>query len=109
MRFGMFPAVGKRGKRRSCRLREPTANERNNDVTPAFIRGDDARGCLVGPSAARFHRTIDFYRLLHVGGISGKRLFLRQLHFAVLFAGTSRGFAAQLVRAETGMVARLAP
>src|SRR6266705_5018724 len=104
----MFPVVGKRGKKRSCQLRERTANERNNDATSAFIRGDDARGRLVDPAAARFHRIVDFYRLLNVGGVSGKRLFLRQLRFAVLFAGTIRRFAAQLVWAETELVAAVA-
>ena len=28
MSFGMFPVVGKRGKRRSCQLRERTRSER---------------------------------------------------------------------------------
>jgi hypothetical protein len=27
MSFGMFPVVGKRGKRRSCRWKEPAADE----------------------------------------------------------------------------------
>src|SRR6266481_6627705 len=108
MSFGMFPVAGKRGKRRSCQLREWTANERNNGATPAFIWGDDARGRLVDPAAAGFHRIIDFHRLLHLGGVSGKRLFLRQLRFTVLFAGTVRRFAAQLVWAETRLVAAVA-
>src|SRR2546423_5167256 len=108
MSFGMFPVAGKRGKRRSCQLRERTANERNNGATPAFIREYHARGRLVDPAAARFHRIIDFHRLLHVGSVSGKRLFLRQLCFAVLFAGTVRRFPAQLVWAETGLVAAVA-
>src|SRR5206468_3518921 len=108
MSFGMFPVVGKRGKRRSCQLRERTANERNNGITPAFIRGDDARGRLVGPAAARFHRIIDFHRLLDMGRVSGKKLFLRQLRFAILFARAVRRFAAQLVWAETGLVAAVA-
>src|SRR6476620_5533356 len=104
----MFPAAGKRGKRRSCQLKERTANERNNGATPAFIWGDDARGRLVDPAAARFHRIIDFYRLLDMGRISGKKLFLRQLCLAVLFAGTIRRFAAQPVWAETWLVAAVA-
>src|SRR6266446_6385385 len=108
MSFGMFPVVGKRGKRRSCQLRERTANERNNGGTPAFIRGDDASGRLVDPAAARFHRIIDIHRLLHMGRVSGKKLFLRQLCLAVLFAGTVRRFAVQLVWAETGLVAAVA-
>src|SRR4030095_15700904 len=108
MSFGMFPVAGKRGKRRSCQLRERTANERKNGAPPAFIRADDARGRLVDTAAARFYRIIDFHRLLHLGGVSGKRLFLRQLRFAILFAGTIRRFAAQLVWAETGLVAAVA-
>src|SRR4029077_1336754 len=108
MSFGMFPEVGKRGKRRSCQLMERTANERNKSARTAFIRGDDARGHLVDPAAARFYRIIDVHRLLHVGGVSGKRLFLRQLHLAVLFAGTVWQFAAQLVWTETGLVAAMA-
>src|SRR6266446_7936581 len=104
MSFGMFPVAGKRGKRRSCQLRERTANERNNGATPALIRGDDARGRLVDPAAARFHRVIEFYRLLDVGGVSGERLFLRQLCLAVLFAGTVRQLSPQLVWPKTGLV-----
>src|SRR5580765_954717 len=104
----MFPVAGKRGKRRSYQLRERTANERNNSATPAFIWGDDARGRLVDPAAARFHRIIDFHRLLDMGRVSGKKLFLRQLRFAILFAGTVRRFAAQLVWAKTGLVAAVA-
>ena len=73
-----------------------------------FIRGNDARGRLVDPAAARFYRIIDFHRLLHVGGVSGKKLFLRQLRLAVLFAGTVWRFAPQLVWTETGVVAGLA-
>src|SRR4051794_38699750 len=93
MSFGMFPAVGKPGKRRSCQLKKWTANERSNGATPAFIRGDDAHGCLVDPTAARIYRIVDFHRLFHVGGFSGKKLFLRQLRLAVLFARTVWQFA----------------
>ena len=81
-------------KKAKLQLRERTANERNYGVTPAFFRGDDARRYLVDPSAARLSRIVDFYRVLHVGRVSGKGLFLWQLHFAVLFAGTVRRFAA---------------
>src|ERR1041385_2763275 len=80
------------GKKRSCRLRERTAHERNNSVAAAFIWGNDARRCLVDLSATRFCRTIDVHRLLHLGGVPGARLFLRQLHLAVLFAGTAWRF-----------------
>src|SRR5262245_44786838 len=108
MSFGVFPVVGKRGKRRSCRLREWTANERNNSATPAFIRGDDARGRLVDPTAARFYRIVDIHRLFHMGGLSGKKLFRWQLPLPVLFAGAVWRFAPQLVWTETGVVASLA-
>ena len=63
---------------------------------------------MVDSASARFCWIVDIHRLLHVGGISGKKLFLWQLHLAVLFAGTSRGFTAQLVWTETGMVACVA-
>ena len=56
-------------------------------------------------TVARLYRIIDFHRLLHVGGVSGSELFLRQLRLAVLFAGTVWRFAPQLVWTETGLVA----
>ena len=43
---------------------------------------------------------INVHRLFDVGGVSGYTLLLRQLRLAVLFAGTVRRFAAQLVRTE---------
>src|SRR5436190_13379492 len=82
--------------------------KRRNRNDQAGIWPNHARGRLVDPAAARFHRIIDFHRLLDVGGVSGKRLFLRQLCLAVLFAGTVRQFPAQLVWAETGLVASVA-
>ena len=54
MNFGMFPAVGKRGKKRSCRSRGPTANERNNSATAAIIRRDDAGRYVGGFSRCSF-------------------------------------------------------
>ena len=60
------------------------------------------------PAAARFYRIVDFHRLLHVGGVSGKELFCRQLPLAVLFARTVWRFTSQLVWAEAGVVASLA-
>jgi hypothetical protein len=85
----------------------PYAKRRNRN-DQAGIWPNHARGRLVDPAAARFYRIVDFHRLLDVGGVSGKRLFLRQLCLAVLFAGTVRRFAAQLVWAETGLVAAVA-
>ena len=84
----------------------PYAKRRNRN-DQAGIWPNYARGRLVDPAAARFHRIIEFYRLLDVGGVSGKRLFLRQLCLAVLFAGTAWRFAAQLVWTETGLVAAM--
>ncbi len=85
-------------------------NERfdNDGATPAFIRRDDARGRLVDPAVAGFYRIVDFPRLFHVGGVSGKQLFRWQLPLAILFAGTFWRFAAQLVWTEAVVVARLA-
>src|SRR5258707_3496483 len=82
--------------------------KRRNCNDQAGIWPNHARRRLVDPPAARFCRTVDFHRLLHVGGVSGERLFLRQLHLAVLFAGTVWQFAAQLVWAKTGLVAAVA-
>ena len=48
-----------------------------------------------------------FHRVRHVGGISERSLHLRQLHFAVLFAGDLRRFAACAVRAEAALVSEL--
>ena len=59
-------------------------------------------------TAARLSRIVDFRRLLHLGRVSGDSLFFRQLHLAFLFAGTFWCFAAQLVRAKTKLVARVA-
>jgi hypothetical protein len=47
----------------------------------------------VDTAAARFYRIIDFHRVIHVGGVSGKRLFHWQLHLAALFAGPVWPFA----------------
>src|SRR5512132_3058130 len=85
----------------------PYAKRRNHNHQ-AGIWPNHARGRLVDPAAARFYRIVDFHRLLHVGGVSGKRLFLRQLRLAVLFAGTVWRFATQLVWTETVVVASLA-
>ena len=63
---------------------------------------------MVDPAAARFSRIVDFHRLFHVGGVSGKRLLLWQLHLAFLFAGTFWRFAAQLVWTKAIVVAGLA-
>src|SRR4029079_15202115 len=97
MSFGMFPVAGKHGKRRSCQLRERTGNEWSDGATPAFIRGDNARRRLVAAAAAGVSRIVDFHRLLHVGGVSGTKLFFRQLHFAFLLTGTVWRFASYLV------------
>src|SRR5438552_8738539 len=60
---------------------------------------------MVVATAARICRSIYFCCLLHVGGVSGQKLFLWKLPLAVLFAGTVWRFATQLVRAEACVVA----
>ena len=94
---------------RSCTQAEnfPYAKRRNRN-DQAGIWPNHARGRLVDPTAARFYRIVDFHRLLDVGGVSGKRLFLRQLCLAVLFARTVWRFTSQLVWTEAGVVASLA-
>src|ERR1041385_6067932 len=99
----MFPAVGKRGKRRSCQWKELTANEWNHSVGAPLIRRNNALRHLVVATPARICRLIYFYRLLDVGSVSGEKLFRWELPFAVLFAGTVRRFATQLVRAEAAV------
>src|SRR5207244_3700789 len=78
-------------------------------ITTPLIRRDNARRRLVVSTAARLSRLIDIHRLFHVGGLSGGELFRWRLHLAILFAGNFRRFAAQLVWAEAGVVAELAP
>ena len=48
------------------------------------------------------------HRLLYLGCLSGIALFLRELHFTLLFAGNFWRLTPQLVRAEAGLVARMA-
>ncbi len=48
------------------------------------------------------------HRLLHLGCLSGNALFLRELHFTVLFAGNFWRLPTQLVRVKAGLVARMA-
>ena len=55
-----------------------------------------------------FPRTLDLHRLRHLGGVSGRALHVRTVPLAVLFSGDLRRFAAQLVRAATGGLARMA-
>src|SRR6266481_2638933 len=104
----MCPAVGKRGKRRNCQSKEPTANEWDDGAITPIIRRDDARRCMVDSAPPGFYWVVDFHHLFHVDCVSGKELFLWQLHFAVLFAGNFWRFATQLVWTETELVARLA-
>jgi len=62
---------------------------------------------MVDPTTVRLFRIIDIYHLFHVGRFPGEELFFRQLHFAIVFARDFWEFAAQLVRAETQLVAGL--
>src|SRR6266550_7468972 len=98
----MCPAVGKRGKRRSCQSKERTGNEwSNSNPQTKFVWSNNARRCLVAPTAARVFGIVDLHRLFHVGRVSGRALLFRQLCLAILFAGTFWQFAACVVRAET--------
>src|SRR5437762_12539869 len=109
MNFGMFLAVGKPGKKPAFPSRELMANERGRDNQfAALIWSDDARGSLLDPTALGLSRIVDFYCLFDVGCVSGCTLFLRQLHFTVLFAGDFWRVAAQLVWYQAIMVAELA-
>src|SRR5437773_10918386 len=100
MSFGTFQVVGKHGKKQNYPCKEPTASERDGCVSTALIWANDARGCLVDTATSRLYWVVDFYCLFYMGGISGRELFLRQLCFAVLFAGTIWGLSTQLVWAE---------
>src|SRR6266705_1717297 len=104
----MCLAVGKLGRKRSCRLKEPTANEWHDSAAAPFIWRDDACRYLVAAAAPGVSWIVDLYRLLDLGGISGNALFFRQLYFSILLTGNFRRFASQLVWIETELVARLA-
>src|ERR1700730_18817081 len=104
----MCPAVGKRGRRRNCQWKEPTANEWDDGSSTPIIRRNDAGRRVVDSAAPGFCRVVDFHHLFHLGCVSGKELFHWQLHFAVLFARNFRRFASQLVWIATRLVARLA-
>src|SRR5205823_11121456 len=106
----MFPAAGKRGRKRSCRLKERTASERidnGHDSEKKFFWRNNAGRCLVASAASRLSRIVDFHCVFNLGGVSGRSLFFRQLHFSVLFARAFWIFATQLVRSETKLVAGL--
>src|SRR5439155_24428132 len=91
MSFGMFRAVGKRGKKQNYPWKEPTANERSTGNHPtALIWANEARGRLVDAATSRLRRIIDLHCLFHMGGISGTGLFFWQLCFAVLFRSEER-------------------
>src|SRR6266516_7649907 len=106
MSFGMFRAVGKRGKRRGSPWKGTTVNERSRGNLPAaFVWTNDARRCLVDTAASRFSRIVDFHRVFNVGGIPREPLFFWQLHLAVLFTGNFWFLAAQLVCTQTCLFA----
>ena len=77
-------------------------------IAPTFLWPNHPVRHLVAAAAPGLCRTEYFYRLLHLGRLSGNALFLRELHLAFLFAGNFWGLPAQLVRTEAGVVARLA-
>src|SRR5207247_9469426 len=96
--FGMFLSVGKHGKKPAFPSRELTDNECGRDHdSAALIWSDDARRCLVDPTVLGLPRIVGLCCLFDVGCVSGCTLFLRQLHFTVLFAGDFWRVAAQLV------------
>src|ERR1700676_1905123 len=105
----MCQVVGKRGKKRSFRLKGKTANEWNDNRCRAapVVWPNDARRRVVDTTTACLLRIVDLYRLLNLGGVSGGPLLFRQLHLAVLFAGAFRCFTAQLALTETRLVAGL--
>src|SRR5881296_1578011 len=105
----MFPVVGRRGGKRNCQLKEPPANEwidNGHDSTPIFWPNDATRR-LVDPTAPRLSRIVDLYRLFHLGCVSGRALFFRQLHLAFLFAGDFRDFDARMDSRDAALVATL--
>src|SRR5207249_10709377 len=69
--FGMSRAVWRRGKKRSCEWKEPTANEQRYRVPASPIRRNNACRRLVVATAARLRWVVDLYRLFHLGGVSG--------------------------------------
>src|SRR5947208_16744469 len=95
-----FPAVMfRRLPKPSLLVCRRIANESDNDysfLTP-IIRRNDARRCMVDSAPPGFYWIVDFHYLFHLGCVSGKELFLRQLHLAVLFAGNFLQFASLLV------------
>src|SRR5215471_21704806 len=105
--FGTCREVGRRGGRRNCRLKEPTANERERRDSPTFVRRDNASRSLVVATAPRFSWAFDLRRLFHLGGASGSALSFRQLHLAVLFAGDFRELRACVDQRRAELVADL--
>src|SRR5205814_683931 len=90
-------------------LWERAVNERiGYRASAAIIWRNDARRCLVAPTAARVFGIVDLHSLFYVGRVSGRALLFRQLCLAILFAGTFWQFASCVVRAETHMVAGVA-
>src|SRR5438874_4567130 len=79
----MFLVAGKHGKRRSCRWKNQIANERNDCAATPIVWRNHARRRLVDATVTGLCRVIDFYRLFHMGGVSGAKLFFWQLHLAL--------------------------
>src|SRR5262245_17427487 len=69
---------------------------------------DRASGLVVGAAVGRLRGVDRVHRLLDVGGVPGGALHLRPVPVAVLLAGAVGPLGAQLVRAQAGLVARLA-
>jgi hypothetical protein len=109
--FGTCRAVGKRGGRRNCQSKAPTANERIDIGCAAeakLVWPNHASRSLVVTANARFLRIVDLHCLSHEGCAAEHALLFRQLHLSVLFARDFWRFAAQLVWSKACVVAGLA-
>src|SRR6266849_7552190 len=77
-------------------------------IAATLVWPNHAARCVVGATPAHLRGSDGLHRLFHLGGISRGALLRWALPFPVLLAGTFRRVAAQLVWAQTGLVARRA-
>src|SRR5712692_5245843 len=77
-------------------------------IAATLVWPNHAARCVVGAAAAHLRRFDGLHRLFHLGGISRGALLRWTLPFPVLLARAFRRVAAQLVWAQTGLVARWA-
>src|SRR6266487_4774373 len=91
MSFGMFPAVGKRGRRRGSLWKGSTVNERSRGNLPAaFVWANDARGCLVDAAASRLPRIVDLHRVFNVG--EPRKTYVGERSFPLIMQNVHRYF-----------------